>query len=123
MSETGIGGEERYDKSKQWRERIGEQERSGMSVKQFCVERSLTECSFYAWRKREEPVRFTLRSTPSGLFRTFDAPLRGGSANDEDGRCVRQNPSSQQFETGTPIHLAFDHLQPVDLSFDLTGAP
>jgi hypothetical protein len=34
-----------------------------MSVKQFCKERELTECSFYAWRKRlrkKEPVRFAL---------------------------------------------------------------
>ena len=34
-----------------------------MSVKQFCKERGLTECSFYAWRKRlrdTEPVRFAL---------------------------------------------------------------
>jgi hypothetical protein len=50
-------------KSDFWRERIAEQERSGMSVKQFCKERELTECSFYAWRKRlrkKEPVRFAL---------------------------------------------------------------
>ena len=36
-----------------------------MSVKQFCKEQGLTECSFYAWRKRlqeraEGPVRFAL---------------------------------------------------------------
>lgn len=34
-----------------------------MSVKQFCKERELTECSFYAWRKRLQesgPVRFAL---------------------------------------------------------------
>jgi hypothetical protein len=32
-------------------------------VKQFCKDRGLTECSFYAWRKRlreTEPVRFAL---------------------------------------------------------------
>ena len=51
-------------RSDEWRERIAEQERSGTSVKQFCKERGLTECSFYAWRKRlrqqQEPVRFAL---------------------------------------------------------------
>ncbi len=51
-------------RSDQWRERITEQERSGTSVKQFCKERGLTECSFYAWRKRlreqQAPVRFAL---------------------------------------------------------------
>jgi hypothetical protein len=51
-------------RSEQWRERIAEHERSGVSVKQFCKERGLTECSFYAWRKRlrtqQEPIRFAL---------------------------------------------------------------
>jgi hypothetical protein len=53
----------RATKNDFWRERIAEQEHSGMSVKQFCKERELTECSFYAWRKRlrkKEPVRFAL---------------------------------------------------------------
>ena len=46
-----------------WAERIAAQQRSGMSVKQFCKEQGLIECSFYAWRKRlqkKEPVRFAL---------------------------------------------------------------
>ena len=50
-------------KAEQWRERIAEQARSGLSVKQFCKERGLTECTFYAWRKRLHetgPVRFAL---------------------------------------------------------------
>jgi len=50
-------------KAIEWAERIAEQQRSGMSVKQFCRERGLTEYSFYAWRKRlqkQEPVRFAL---------------------------------------------------------------
>jgi hypothetical protein len=61
---TGAAMEERTaTKGDQRRERIAEQERSGLSVKQFCKERGLTECSFYAWRKRlrkKEPVRFAL---------------------------------------------------------------
>ena len=61
--------EERATTSKddQWRERIAEQERSGLSVKQFCKERGLTEYSFYAWRKRlreKQPVRFALAERP-----------------------------------------------------------
>ncbi len=50
-------------KADQWRERITEQERSELSARQFCKERGLAECSFYAWRKRlrtREPVRFAL---------------------------------------------------------------
>lgn len=47
----------------QWRERIAEQARSGVSIKQFCQERSFSAWSFYSWRKRlreTEPVRFAL---------------------------------------------------------------
>ena len=39
-------------KTEAWAERIAAQQRSGISVKQFCRERALTEYSFYAWRKR-----------------------------------------------------------------------
>ena len=50
-----------------WRERIAEQERSGISVQQFCKEKGVTEQSFYAWRKRprkQEAARFALVETP-----------------------------------------------------------
>ena len=50
-------------KNDQWRERLAEQERSGLTVKQFCQEQGLTQYSFYAWRKRlrkQAPVRFAL---------------------------------------------------------------
>ncbi len=50
-------------KADEWAERIATQQRSGMSVKQFCKEQGLTEYSFYAWRKRVQesgPVRFAL---------------------------------------------------------------
>ena len=63
MTETAVD-QRTGSRSDQWRERITEQERSGRSVKQFCQERGLAECSFYAWRKRlrqqQEPVRFAL---------------------------------------------------------------
>lgn len=62
-SSTGKTVEER---SAYWRERIAEQERSGMSVQQFCREKGITEQSFYVWRKRlrnQEPARFALVET------------------------------------------------------------
>ena len=49
-----------------WRDRIAQQERSGVSVSRFCKERGLTEQSFYLWRRRlreQEPVRFALIET------------------------------------------------------------
>ena len=63
MTETSIE-EEAISKDDQWRERIAEQERSGLSVKQFCKEREVSQYAFYTWRKRlrsnNEPVRFAL---------------------------------------------------------------
>jgi Transposase len=50
-------------KVEEWRERIADQERGSLSVKEFCKEHGLAECSFYSWRKRlrdTEPVRFAL---------------------------------------------------------------
>lgn len=63
MHETVIGEKLAPAKEDQWRARIAEQERSGLSVKQFCKERGFSEYSFYTWRKRlakETPVRFAL---------------------------------------------------------------
>jgi transposase len=54
-------------KPEEWAERIVTQQRSGVSVKQFCKEQGLTEYSFYAWRKRlreNQPVRFALVERP-----------------------------------------------------------
>jgi hypothetical protein len=62
MTETMIG-ERATTKEEQWRERIAEQARSGLSVKQFCKERGFSQYSFYTQRKRlrnQEPVRFAL---------------------------------------------------------------
>ena len=63
MSETINGKGETNPKAKEWAERIAAQQRSGITVKQFCKEQGLTEYSFYAWRKRlqeNQPIRFAL---------------------------------------------------------------
>ena len=63
MSDTVIGAKPASPKADEWAERIVAQQRSGISVKQFCKEQRLTEYSFYAWRKRLQesgPVRFAL---------------------------------------------------------------
>jgi hypothetical protein len=63
MTDTMIEERAALPKADGWAERIAAQQRSGMSVKQFCKEQGLIECSFYAWRKRlqkKEPVRFAL---------------------------------------------------------------
>jgi hypothetical protein len=63
MSDSVIEAKPANPKADGWAERIAAQQRSGMSVKVFCKEQELTECSFYAWRKRLQetgPVRFAL---------------------------------------------------------------
>ena len=64
MTESGVEeGTSASAKADQWRERLAEQQRSGLTVKQFCQERGITPWSFYAWRKRlreEGTVRFAL---------------------------------------------------------------
>ena len=79
MSDTTIEQKAANPKAEEWAERIAEQRRSGMSVKQFCKERGLTEYSFYAWRKRlqeEGLVRFALvERSPRRQERTAEAAL------------------------------------------------
>ena len=63
MSDTIVEQRPANPKGDQWAERIAAQQRSGVSVKQFCKEQGLTEYSFYAWRKRLQltgSVRFAL---------------------------------------------------------------
>jgi hypothetical protein len=67
MKET-VSEEKKAAKREYWRGRIAEQERSGLSVQQFCKEQGLTEQAFYFWRKRlrnQEPMRFALLETGS----------------------------------------------------------
>jgi len=52
-----------------WREQVGQQERSGLPVKQFCETHGITEQSLYVWRKRlrkEHSLRFALVETAAG---------------------------------------------------------
>ena len=54
---------EALSRRQKWVELIRQQERSGMAVSAFCREHSVSEPSFYGWRKRLKasgPVRFAL---------------------------------------------------------------
>jgi hypothetical protein len=79
MSDTVIEKRAASPKADEWAERIAAQQHSGISVKQFCKERGLTEYSFYAWRKRLQekgPVRFALvERTARRQQRTAEAVL------------------------------------------------
>jgi transposase-like protein len=64
-----IIGRKAFTKAEAWRERIAEQEGSGLSVKQFCEQHGFTPWSFYDWRKRlreSGPVRFALVDRKAG---------------------------------------------------------
>ena len=39
------------EKEEFWRLVISEQQRSGLSIKEFCKQQDVSEASFYAWRK------------------------------------------------------------------------
>jgi hypothetical protein len=52
MSDTVIEAKPADPKADEWAERIAAQQRSGMSVRQFCKEGGLTEYSFYATGER-----------------------------------------------------------------------
>ena len=57
MGDTVIGTRPANPKANEWAEQIAAQQRSGISLKQFCKEQGLTEYSFYAWRKRLQRLR------------------------------------------------------------------
>ena len=68
-----------------WREQVGRQAACGLSVRQFCEERRLSEPSFYAWRRtlkeRDQgpafvPVMLAPQVVSSGSRITIE--LRGG---------------------------------------------
>ena len=49
-----------------WKERIAQQEKSGVSVRTFCKQLGLKEHAFYGWRQRlrtQQPVAFALVET------------------------------------------------------------
>lgn len=85
MSES-IAEEKPASKADQWRERIAEQQSSGLSIKQFCKQQSIAEHCFYAWRRRlrEQPaVRFALvdrgsARRESGTDAGLEIILKGG---------------------------------------------
>jgi hypothetical protein len=58
--------QKKAERSEHWREQVAQQERSGLSVKQYCEAHGLTEQSFYVWRKRlrkQLAMRFALVET------------------------------------------------------------
>ena len=40
------------ERERLWRDRVGRQAVSGLSIRQFCVQERIATASFYAWRRR-----------------------------------------------------------------------
>jgi hypothetical protein len=77
MTRRAIAGKRAVPRGDYWRERIAEQERSGITVQRFCEEQGLTEQSFYLWRKRlrkQQPMRFALVEAGPVRQETSTAP-------------------------------------------------
>jgi hypothetical protein len=59
-------GSEQTERREIWRQRIAEQERSGLTVRAYCQQHELPEPAFYGWRRRlrpQAPVGFALVQT------------------------------------------------------------
>ena len=41
-----------WEKARYWREKISDQQQSGMSIKEFCHRHSISQPSFYAWKRK-----------------------------------------------------------------------
>ena len=47
-----MAGRKSGERVRLWRERVGRQAASGLSVRQFCAQERISPASFYAWRRR-----------------------------------------------------------------------
>lgn len=52
------------EKDSQWRDLVGRQAKSGLSVRQFCERERISQPSFYAWRRRLREAEGTATRSP-----------------------------------------------------------
>lgn len=63
----GRGPRRDPEKEQFWREMLRRQQAEGLSIREFCEQKSLTESAFYAWRseiRRRDQERSTVRQRP-----------------------------------------------------------
>jgi hypothetical protein len=103
-------------KESDWRERLSDQARSGLTVRAFCEREALKETAFYFWRREigrrdRQAVR---RRTPALAFVEVHAapkPAAVGAARPDFGEFSRVEPVRPQ-----PVEGA-DHDSPLELVF------
>jgi hypothetical protein len=81
-------------KAQQWRLRINEWQRSGLSVQAFCAQRGLARPSFYAWRRTLEQRAVAKAAFVPVQVVADAAPLQATTLEVvlADGRTVRVAP-------------------------------
>ena len=66
---SGVVSRKQEERRELWRQKIAQQEESGLAVRAFCREQGVREHSLYRWRQRfrreNTPVRFALVETKS----------------------------------------------------------
>jgi transposase len=96
MPESNVEEKPAASARDQWRERIAEHARSGLSIKQFCKDRGVAEHAFYAWRKR-------LRETGAVRFALVD---RTGAAQAPESNLELLLVSGERLRIGAGVDAA-----------------
>lgn len=105
-------------KEAEWRVLISRQRRSGLSIRQFCAEKGLSEPSFYAWRRElerrdGEPVEGDREQRPPRLIPVSvirDDLAFESHSTDTPSTCSPQGGGGLLIEVVTPcgFTLRFD---------------
>lgn len=90
-------------KEKLWRERIAQQENSGLSVREFCLREGISEPSMYCWRR--EIARRDAENSPAigSPFRRNRAPAGGNRYSPDYQRVASRDPSP--VSAFLPVHV------------------
>lgn len=100
------------DKEAFWRLVLDEHEASGLTVRAFCKQESLSEPSFYTWRK--ELRKRDQESAVVQESRLLPVEIVGGSAVSTPPRLTSERNSSAALEVVTPTGYTLRLEQDVD---------
>ncbi len=103
-----MGSRRSAEKEAFWRMVLDEQRASGLSVRAFCRNESLSEASFYAWRKelrKRDGIVFESSSEPPALV-----PVSIVDSPSPPQRLITETQQPQLLEVTTPggFTLRFD---------------
>jgi hypothetical protein len=109
-------------KESDWRERLSDQARSGLSVRAFCEREALKETAFYFWRReigRRDRQAVRTRTPALAFVEVHAAPMPAavGAARPDFGEFSRVEPARpepvegvERAEHDSPLELVFsDH--------------